>query len=207
MIIVSLASEWRASIVALFAMLAVVLVAIPLVAVWRARADDPDRAQERRIKHARYSRGMVILWAITGLALYALRLYGLGPADVGVRAPNAPWEYCAGLIVPAFFAFLSIGRRNIPQDYLRKVGRVIPVDPSDWIWFVPASLTAGLCEEFLYCGYVLTQASAFAARFFAGFLLSSVAFGLAHVYQGRLGVLGTMITGALYATVFLLTGS
>ena len=99
MIIVSLASEGRPSIVALFAMLAVVLVAIPLVAVWRARADDPDRAQERRIKHARYSRGMVILWAITGLALYALRLYGLGPADVGVRAPNAPFLFRSTMVI------------------------------------------------------------------------------------------------------------
>ncbi len=207
MIIISLALEVRPSTFALFAMLAVVLVAIPVVAVWRARMDDPDRAQERRIKHARYTRGMLILWGITALALYALRLYGLSPADVGVRAPQEPWEYCAGLIVPAFFAFINVGRRNISQDYLRKVSRVIPVDASDWIWFVPAALTAGLCEEFLYRGYALTQISALTGSVYAGFVLSSVAFGIAHVYQGRLGVLGTMITGALYASVFLLTGS
>jgi uncharacterized protein len=207
MTIVSLASEWRPSTFALFAMLAVVLVAIPVVAIWRARADDPNRAQERRIKHARYSRGMVVLWGITALALYALRLYGLGPSDVGVRAPNAPWEYCAGLIVPAFFAVVSIGRQNISPDYLRKVGRVIPIDASDWIWYVPASVTAGVCEEFLYRGYALTQISALTGSVFAGFFLSSVAFGLAHVYQGRGGVVGTMITGALFASVFLLTNS
>jgi membrane protease YdiL (CAAX protease family) len=207
MIIISLASEVRPSTIALFAMLAVVLVAIPVFAIWRARADDPDRAQERRVKHARYSRTMVILWAITALALYALRLYGLGLADVGVRAPNEPWEYCAGLIVPALFVFVSGGRQNVSPDYLRKVGRVIPIDASDWIWFVPLSATAGLCEEFLYRGYALTQIGALTGSLAAGVLLSSAAFGLAHVYQGRMGVVGTTITGALYAAVFLLTGS
>jgi membrane protease YdiL (CAAX protease family) len=207
MTIISLASEVRPSTFALFAMLAVVLVAIPVVAIWRARADDPDRMQERRLKHARYSRAMVILWAITALALYALRLYGLGPADVGVRAPNEPWEYCAGLIVPAFFVFINAGRQTVSSDYLRKVGRVIPVDASDWIWFVPLSATAGLCEEFLYRGYALTQIGALTGSLAAGVVLSTAAFGLAHVYQGRMGVVGTSITGALYAAVFLLTGS
>src|ERR1700681_3912860 len=113
MIDISLVFQLRPSTFALFAMLVVVLVAIPVVAIWRARADDPERAQERRVKHARYSRTMVILWAITALALYALRLYGLPPAEVGVRAQNEPWEYGAGLIVPALFVFVSGGRENI----------------------------------------------------------------------------------------------
>jgi membrane protease YdiL (CAAX protease family) len=207
MIIISLASEVRPSAIALFAMLAVVLVAIPVFALIRAGKDDPARALERRIKHARYARSMLVLWGITALALYALRLYGLGPADVGVRAPNAPWEYGAGLIIPATFWFLSIGRSNIDPDYLRKVGRMIPIDSSDWIWFVPISVTAGVCEEFLYRGYALTQITTMTGSLGLGFFLSSIAFGLAHAYQGKLGVFGAMITGALYAAVFLLTGS
>jgi membrane protease YdiL (CAAX protease family) len=205
--IISLASELRPSTLVMFAMLAVVLVAIPVFALIRARTDDPDRARERRVKHARYARTMLILWGITALALYALRLYGLGPADVGVRAPNAPWEYAAGLIVPATFAFLNIGRRTVDVDYLRKVGRVIPIDSSDWIWFVPLSATAGVCEEFLYRGYALTQITAMTGSLGLGYFLSSVAFGLAHVYQGKLGVIGTTITGALYGAVFVMTGS
>jgi membrane protease YdiL (CAAX protease family) len=207
MIGISPAYEVRPSTLALFAMLAVVLVAIPVFALWRARMDDPDRAQERRVKHARYARTLLVLWGITALALYALRLYGLGPGDVGVRAPDAPWAYGAGLIVPAMFVLVSGGRENISSDYLRKVGRVIPIDSSDWIWFVPLSITAGICEEFLYRGYAFTQIGALTGSVGVGFLLSSAAFGLAHAYQGRLGVIGTTITGGLYAVVFLLTGS
>jgi CAAX protease family protein len=207
MIGISPAYELRPSTLALFAVLAVVLVAIPVFALLRARTDDPDRAQERSVKHARYARTLLVLWGITALALYALRLHGLGPADVGLRTPNQGWEYCAGLIVPAMFAFLNIGRGDVDRNYLRKVGRVIPIDSSDWIWFVPLSVTAGICEEFLYRGYALTQITALTGSLGAGFFLSSVAFGLAHVYQGRLGVVGTTITGALYAAVFLLTGS
>ena len=205
--LVSLASELRPSTLVMFAMLAVVLVAIPVFALIRARTDDPDRAQERRVKHARYARTMLILWGITALALYALRLYGLGPADVGVRPPAQPWEYGAGLIVPAILAFLGIGRQTIDSEYLRKVGRVIPIDSSDWIWFVPLSATAGLCEEFLYRGYALTQIASMTGSLGLGYFLSSIAFGLAHMYQGKLGVIGTTITGALYGAVFVMTGS
>jgi uncharacterized protein len=207
MIAFSPALELRPSTLALFATLAVVLVAIPVVALWRARRDDPDRALERRIKHARYARTLVILWGMTALALYALRLYGLGPADVGVRAPYFAWQYGIGLAVPAIFILSSIGRENVSPDYLKKVSRVIPVDASDWVWFVPLSMTAGVCEEFLYRGYALTQITALTGSLAAGFLLSSAAFGLAHAYQGRLGIVGTTITGVLYASVFLLTGS
>jgi membrane protease YdiL (CAAX protease family) len=185
----------------------VVLVAIPVLALLRARTDDPDRAPERSVKHARYARTLLVLWGITALALYALRLYGLGPADVGLRAPNFAWEYGAGLLVPAIFAFLNLGRENVDDNYLRKVARVIPIDSSDWIWFVPLSATAGICEEFLYRGYALTQITALTGSLGAGFFLSCAAFGLAHAYQGRLGVVGATITGALYAAVFLLTGS
>lgn len=207
MIAISPAFELRPSTFALFAVLAVVLVAIPVFALLRARTDDPDRAQERSVKHARYARTLLVLWGITALALYALRLHGLGPADVGLRAPNFAWEYLAGLIVPATFAILNLGRGDVDRNYLLKVGRVIPIDSSDWIWFVPLSVTAGICEEFLYRGYALTQITALTGSLGLGFFLSCAAFGLAHVYQGKMGVVGTTITGALYAAVFLLTGS
>jgi len=67
--------------------------------------------------------------------------------------------------------------------------------------FVVLSLTAGICEEFLFRGFVM------AALFRAGLdtwlvaVLSSAMFGLAHLYQGKGGSLGTGILGALFALV------
>ena len=207
MVFTSLGFSNRPAALAVFALVALVLVAVPIVAYFRARLEDQDRANERRVKHARYARSLLVIWAITALALYALRLYGMGIADVGVRPPHAAWQYALGLIVPLIFAAANAGRDNVPADYERRVRRVIPVDGSDWVWFVPVALTAGICEEFLYRGYALTQIASLTGSLEAGFFLSSIAFGLAHLYQGRIGVVGTAITGALYAAVFLLTGS
>jgi membrane protease YdiL (CAAX protease family) len=64
-----------------------------------------------------------------------------------------------------------------------------------------------LCEEFLYRGYALTQITSMTGSLGLGYFLSSVAFGLAHVYQGKLGVIGTTISGALYGAVCVMTGS
>jgi membrane protease YdiL (CAAX protease family) len=40
-----------------------------------------------------------------------------------------------------------------------------------------------------------------------GLLVSSVIFGLAHAYQGRSGILGTGILGAIFGIVFIVSGS
>jgi uncharacterized protein len=71
--------------------------------------------------------------------------------------------------------------------------------------FVVLSLTAGICEEFLFRGFVM------GALFRAGLdtwlvvVLSSVMFGFAHLYQGRGGSVGTGILGALFGSVRIAT--
>jgi uncharacterized protein len=198
------------SIVAVVAVLALLLIALPAVgaltaARTRAAEDVPGG------KHARYARTMLVLWTMTAIAIYALALYGEGVADVGVRAPTSPLWYFAGPLVPLIL--LNVygrrgGRRvNLSDDYRRKVARVIPTTASDWYWFVPVAATAALCEEFLYRGYAVTQIAALTHNITAGVVVSSIAFGLGHAYQGRMGMAGTAIIGLIYAGLFLISGS
>lgn len=64
------------------------------------------------------------------------------------------------------------------------------------LWIVVA-LTAGICEEAIYRGYLQKQFIALTKNVPAGILLSAAAFGLAHSYQGvarasMIGVMGAM---------------
>jgi membrane protease YdiL (CAAX protease family) len=72
---------------------------------------------------------------------------------------------------------------------------------------VLVSISAGLCEELLYRGWLLSLFSAALGSVWLGLLISSIIFGLAHAYQGRSGIIGSGILGAILGNVFIVSGS
>jgi membrane protease YdiL (CAAX protease family) len=67
--------------------------------------------------------------------------------------------------------------------------------------------TAALCEEFLYRGYLLSQLSVWLGGSLWPWAISSIAFGLAHAYQGLNGMARAALLGALLAYPVLRLGS
>jgi membrane protease YdiL (CAAX protease family) len=193
--------------IALVAVLALLVILVPAVgaivaAKTRALEDTPAR------KRARYARTMLVLWTMTALAIYALSLHGESLADVGFHPPNSLLWYLAGPVLVAVLLTASgAGRGDVSESYARAVRIVVPRDAFEWAWFVPVAATAALCEEFLYRGYALTQVAGLTGSVAAGVVVSSIAFGLAHAYQGRIGMAGTALTGILYAAMFVAGGS
>jgi uncharacterized protein len=74
------------------------------------------------------------------------------------------------------------------------------------VWVVVA-ITAGICEEFLYRGWLLTLIGHYFSSVWVGLILSSICFGIAHAYQGRNGMLSTGIAGIAFGLVFIASGS
>jgi CAAX protease family protein len=187
--------------------LLILLIALPLFSMWAAQRVRAAAYHGSRL--LRYARTIVILWSLTGLAVYALRLHHLDTTYVGLRPPRHLWELALGLVtlVAPLLASMSGTRRALEGDYAKAVRAVIPADRGQWIAFVPVAASAGICEEFLYRGYALTVIAAITGSVAAGVVFSSIAFGLGHAYQGKAGIAGTSITGLIYAGVFLATGS
>jgi CAAX protease family protein len=67
--------------------------------------------------------------------------------------------------------------------------------------------TAGFCEEFLYRGFLLAEATAWFHSAVWGVVVSSAAFGLAHSYQGLNGMVRAGLLGALLAWPVVRLGS
>jgi membrane protease YdiL (CAAX protease family) len=82
----------------------------------------------------------------------------------------------------------------------RMAGGLIPTDANERrLWWV-VSLAAGVCEEVAYRWFLCSYLSAcWGIGFVPSFAISSFVFGLAHIYQGPLGVGLTALTGALFA--------
>ncbi|MBC5805336.1 MAG: CPBP family intramembrane glutamic endopeptidase [Candidatus Eremiobacter antarcticus] len=186
-------------------MLALLVLALPLQsALASRRRRKPSELGSAKLM--RYARTIVVLWTLCGLAVYALALHGLSPRDVGLRPPRSIVDLFLGAAV--VIALLASGRRR-PADgeYLQAIRAVVPSSRAEWALFLPLALSAGVCEEFLYRGYALTVIASLSGSLIVGVCLSSLAFGAAHAYQGRTGMLAAFGSGLFYAALFLYTGS
>jgi CAAX protease family protein len=122
----------------------------------------------------------------------------------GVRTPAILLLAVAGALLIGAAHWMNLrrmARSNHPAvERLRALGvRLFPRSAPELVFYIVLALTAALCEEFIFRGFVI------AALFRAGLsgltvvLLSSLMFGVAHLYQGRGGSVGTGILGALFA--------
>ena len=89
--------------------------------------------------------------------------------------------------------------------------KIAPRTPTEAITFAALACTAGLSEEFLYRGFVLTVFarlivnSALSSSIAA--VLSSALFAAGHCYQGRKGLITTFVVGMIFSGVRIWTGS
>ena len=73
-------------------------------------------------------------------------------------------------------------------------------------YLIILSISAGVCEELLFRGYLIWYITEFSSMLLA-IILSSLLFGLAHSYQGWKGVVQSGISGLVLAVIYVVTGS
>ena len=93
-----------------------------------------------------------------------------------------------------------MGRRDarVPETLKALAQRILPQSTREMPAFLVLAVTAGVCEEFIYRGFAMAVFTRIGLPNWSVVLVSAVMFGLAHLYQGRGGLLGTMILGALF---------
>ena len=92
---------------------------------------------------------------------------------------------------------------------LRPVAALLPRTPVERRMFAALAVTAGICEELLYRGFGLAALRWVAPGLGTAALIviTGAAFGFAHLYQGRMGVIATGLLGAYFAWIVIATGS
>jgi membrane protease YdiL (CAAX protease family) len=96
-------------------------------------------------------------------------------------------------------------RRRI-RERLAPVERLMPRAGSEFKLFAALACTAGLCEEFLFRGY-LGWVAALVLPFPLAPAAQALVFGICHAYQGWRGIILTTFAGAFLTAVVLVTGS
>ena len=122
----------------------------------------------------------------------------------------------ASLIVLACFVFLWRQLQQVLEadaddleTYRRQLGRLellIPRNGCELGHFYKLSVTAGIVEETLWRGFMIWYLAQFLPSL-AAVALSTLGFGIAHSYQGISNLPKITLVGALFAVLFVMTGS
>jgi membrane protease YdiL (CAAX protease family) len=168
-----------------------------------------------RVRRSVYRQAIAIQWGLT-LAALGLWVALRREWDAIGLVPRLGWGL-AGVLVGMLAAGLAVLRQRrqalADDDSLallrRRMGRLelmLPHTREELALFLKLSLTAGICEELLYRGYLIWYLSHWLPIYPAA-ALASLLFGIGHLYQGWRGVLTTGFVGAFLSAVYLLTGS
>ena len=201
--------------IALFVLVAIVY---PLIGLHRYRRIEhlPEPLPTSTRLRIYYS---LILSQWTLVALVALLFAGAGRslADLGQSlGPRPPETLITSLVLLAAFAVLSMFttqqlRGASPSDLprrMRRAGKILPQTGVERGWFVAVALTAGVCEEILYRGYVPWAVDSWlGGNALVAYGLAAVVFGLGHAYQGRDGMIVTGILGLFFGALAYFVGS
>jgi membrane protease YdiL (CAAX protease family) len=74
---------------------------------------------------------------------------------------------------------------------------LLPHGSIELILWIVLSISAGICEEVVFRGYLQRQFAAFTQKPWIGWLLQAVLFGVAHGYQGINACVNITVIGAL----------
>jgi len=176
------------------------------------------RATRAEVPGARsrfYALGTLVEWAFAGSVL-ALWVADARPWSALRLGTPEPWRLATGLLLSALYGGLawSTRRRLLAHPerlarmakHLSSAAALLPRTAAERRSFAVLSVTAGICEEILFRGYLPGYLGAWASPLVA-VLASSVLFGFAHAYLGFPHVVRTSIVGALLAGLVALSGS
>jgi membrane protease YdiL (CAAX protease family) len=200
-----------------------ILIFLGIVVPWRGATrmkrllDKPELNSADRLSLY----GSTILFQLLIVSIVALRTLArtVSPEELGLAVPD-PWQviWTSITLTGVLCVNQVIGLRRITRMPDGKRGslfaiteRIMPRTRTETLVFSALALTAGLSEEFLYRGFVFMAFVRIIVNFgppdTVAAILSSALFSLAHIYQGRRGIITTLVVGLIFAYLRIWTGS
>lgn len=180
-------------------------------------------SQRARLRY--YRQTILWVWIATFAACWAygfgdlFTLRGLGIRAIWLYQHRWAWWVLAvliGLIVVLQLILpviqILVKYRNRPYlepRQLQPMRFFLPASALERRWFAALSITAGICEELLFRGFLLRylHTSPFHLGLAWAALISAAAFGAHHLYQGVKGLVTTSIGALVFTAILLITGN
>ena len=157
-------------------------------------------------------------WVLAALVLWGLHMRKvplrllLGEHRPGVRAWLHDLGFALGYWAVALLVLAVLGNVLVkmsgshidPQKIGDVTQKLAPVTGLQMMLFLILSISAGICEELVFRGYLQQQFARMGQRVWVGVALSALVFGAAHGYEGIAGVLLIAAYGAMFGVLALL---
>jgi membrane protease YdiL (CAAX protease family) len=163
-----------------------------------------------------YCETMILEWVAFAVLAIAWISLGRPSAELGFVSSTSMQILIGSGVLVLFTAYLlytwhvarqmTDAEKTKQLDALGDLNHFFPQDKRDYRHFVAVSVTAGIVEEILYRSYSFW----FLAHFMPMWtvvLVSSIAFGLGHTYQGASGVARVTLIGVAFGAFYGFTGS
>ena len=199
-------------IVLIFFLLAVIL-------PWRGRARMkkllamPHVSRMERI--TLYASTIAFQWFAVAVVAWRAWAHGFTGSQLGLTVHDRTRILIASIVGAAMIAVLQwLNLRRVGKVPLERRGplqaiaeRILPQSTEELIPYLALAITAGLCEEFLYRGFAMAAFVHAGLPTWVVVLVSSALFGLAHSYQGRGGMVMTLLIGIILGISRIVYGS
>lgn len=184
--------------------------------------EDIKRNQNARVLF--YIRTMSTMWGLTAIMLvtsyfidipfetYGLKLTSIDSIRIH-HVENVNISMFVGAFIGMIISVIAIKKSKVFQRHTEKqmsnFSEMLPTNYRESVIWILICITAGITEELLFRSFMmnyLTQLLPWLSTT-GVVIVSSVIFGLAHIYQGWKGIVGTMILGFLFGRLYVTTGS
>jgi uncharacterized protein len=178
---------------------------LPLLSLAQRRDVDLHiREIPRRVIYGSSALG---LWVLAAVALLSALASGFTARRMGLvlLEPLPLLGWTAGL--SAACLAVPIASRLVGVSSTPALDWILPRTHGEKLGFAGLSATAGVTEEIIFRGFLVPALVTVTGSTAAAVVVSSVAFGSVHAYQGMVGVVRTALIGAVLALSLVATGS
>lgn len=160
-----------------------------------------------------YVATIFVEWLIFGLVVAGVRRSGASVLLVLGDHWHSARQVLRDIGIAAGFWVVALGLLRIfawllrIADEGRNIQSMLPHGGAEITLWLALSVTAGICEETVFRGYLQRQFIALTKSAPAGILLSAAAFGAAHAYQGFRMVILIGLFGAMFGILAYWCGS
>jgi membrane protease YdiL (CAAX protease family) len=198
---------------------AVILVILAFVVPWRSRARVRMLLESSAVGPSEriglYLSTIVFQWVVSGAIFWRCLAHGVTLTELGIALPDMPRAITAAAVLSALLVLNQIfGIRRLASLPVEKRGlvaqlaeRLLPRTRKEKCVAIALVLTVAACEEFIYRGFIESLFQQVLSSALAGALISAGLFARAHLYQGRRGILTTLIIGLVFSGMRIWAGS
>ena len=162
-----------------------------------------------------YASTIALQWLFAAVILWRVSRHAIRPEQLGLGFSATPTVITTTVVLfSAVLALQLISLRRLKSDPGALTGetiqialKVLPRDGIERICFTVLVCTVAICEELIYRGFVQYVFKTWSGSLTVGIVGSSLLFSVAHLYQGKRGLVSTFGVGVLFAGVRAWTGS